>query len=293
MEFWLIIFWLLALLLAYFAISIIIVLILAKYPRSSVEDPPDWGSTKEYRIPTVNGKMLECWVVYPKIMKNYETINEKLKKSPCIILLHGWGRNWGRMVSRARIYGQKGYITILLSARDHGRSDKERLGMNILRFSQDLEATLNWWGKPAILTGHSIGGGAALLVAARNSLVRAVIAEAAPYAIPQTLKHIYWPALKWLTHFFLPGINAYNKIRYRKFTIADFSPLDAASKIRAPTLLIHGKNDDILPYEDSVQLGRKLDCQVWIPENTTHYNIEEHPDYASRIYSFLESITEQ
>lgn len=290
METRLIILWFLALLLAYLAVSIVIVLILAKFPRNSVNDPPDWGSTKEYRILTVRGKMLECWVVYP----TNETTNAKLKEAPGIILLHGWGRNWGRMVSRAKIYGQKGYITILISARDHGRSDKELLGMNILRFSQDLEATLNWWGKPAILTGHSIGGGAALLVAARNTLVRAVIAEAAPYAIPQTLKHIYWPALKWLTPFFLPGINVYNKIRYRKFTIQDFSPLDAASQISAPTLLIHGKNDDILPHEHSIQLGRKLvNCQVWTPEDMTHYNIEKHPDYATQIFNFLESLEEQ
>jgi pimeloyl-ACP methyl ester carboxylesterase len=279
---------LVALMAAYFIISIMIVSILANFPRNAVDEEPDWGTTEDCRIPTVNGKSLECWIVYPEeSSKSAECEKEKL----AIILLHGWGRNRGRMVSRARFFGQKGHTTILISARDHGSSDKEFTGMNILRFSQDLEATLNWWGKPAILAGHSIGGGAALLVAARNPLAKAVIAEAPPHAISQSLKYVYWPALRWFTPIFLPGIIAFNLIRYRGYQREYYSPLHAAPRIKVPTFLIHGMNDDLFPYEYTLELAEKLNCKVWTPEDITHYDIENHPDYARKITDFVESLS--
>ncbi|MHA2371298.1 MAG: alpha/beta hydrolase [Candidatus Hodarchaeales archaeon] len=255
-------------------------LMLAKFPRNPVDDQPDWGLVEEHRFSTVNGKTLECWVVYPDNLKekNEERI---LRNKPAVLLIHGWGRNRGRMVSRARIYGQKGFTTILFSARDHGNSDKELTGMSIVRFSQDLEACVEWWGKPVIVVGHSIGGGAALIVTARNSLIRAVIAEAPPMAFPQRLKNVYRPILRWLTPVFMPGLILATLVAFRKHSKLDYSPLDASSNIKVPTFLIHGKDDSIFSYEDTIRLGKNLACKVWIPENTSHFDIEYHPDYRS------------
>ena len=175
----------------YFLCSTLITTVLAKIPRLPVNDKPNWGVVEECQIPTRNNKTLEGWIVYPESLKS-ETDPVKLKQNPAIILIHGWGRDRGRMTSRARVYGRNGYTTILISARDHGRSDKEFLGMSILRFSQDIEACVQWWGMKVILNGHSIGGGASLLVSSRNpSLVKAVIAESAPHAFPYGLKYVY------------------------------------------------------------------------------------------------------
>ncbi|MHA2112847.1 MAG: alpha/beta hydrolase [Candidatus Hodarchaeales archaeon] len=184
-------------LILYLTACLVIILILAKFPRDNVDEIPDWGKMIEEQIPTINGKHLEGWVVSPEIKKD---------NRPAIILLHGWGRSRGRMVSRARMYADLGFITILFSARDHGKSSKERFGMSIIKFSEDLDACIDWWGKPVIICGHSIGGGASLLVGSRNPLVKAIIAEASPTSFPHDLKHVYRPALRGLTGFFIPGI---------------------------------------------------------------------------------------
>lgn len=267
---------------AYFLLAFGITLLLANLPRRPIEDIPDWGKTEDLRVPTVNGKKLECWVVYP---------DEKTKSNLAIILIHGWGRNRGRMVSRARIYGSYGYTTILFSVRDHGKSDREITGMSILKFSQDLNSCVNWWGKkPVIITGHSIGAGAALLVAAQNPLVKGVIAEAPPYAFLRHLKYVYKPILKWFTPLILPGIKAIAFIKFRNHSKQEYSPLDAAANITVPTLLIHGKDDDILPYEYTCHLQKEIpNSQIWTPDAIDHYNIEEHPDYPNQIISFIES----
>jgi pimeloyl-ACP methyl ester carboxylesterase len=257
----------------------------------SVKENPDWGTIKEYRVPTINGKTMECWVVFPEFLKE-ERDESSFRQYPAIIFMHGWARSRGRMVSRARIFGKHGYITILPSVRDHGNSDKEITGMSIVRFSQDLEYCVNWWGKTVVVCGHSIGAGAALIVAARNPLIRAVIAEAPPFAFLHSLKYVYRPVLKWFTPLFLPGIKFFTKIKFRNKNKQEYSPLDAASHIDVPTLLIHGKNDDILPFEYTKLLHKVIkDSKIWIPDNTTHYNIENHPDYEKEVMSFLESLT--
>jgi len=269
----------------YFLIDLSIILILANFPRRSVDDYPDWGVVKEFKVPTFNGKSMECWVVYP-----IEVSDESKSQKPAIILIHGWGRNRGRMISRARTYGYHGYTTILFSVRDHGNSDKEITGMNIVRFSQDLDSCVNWWGKPVIITGHSIGAGATLIVAARNPLVKAVIAEASPYAFPHSLKYVYGPVLKWLTPLLMPGITLLTLIKFRKHSRQEFSPLEAASRITVPTLLIHGKDDEILPSKYTTLLQKEIiHSKVWIPDETNHYNIEEHPDYSNQVIGFINS----
>ncbi len=293
MYFVIIMFSILSMLILYFLVSTLITTVLAKIPRQSVNDKPDWGVVEECLIPTRNKKMLEGWIVYPEHLKN-ETDDTKLKTNPAVILIHGWGRDRGRMTSRARVYGRNGYTTILISARDHGQSDKELLGMSILRFSQDIEACVQWWGKKVILNGHSIGGGASLLVASRNhNLVKAVIAESAPHAFPYGLKYVYKPALRWLTSFFLLGITMVTLIKYRKFARKDFSPLAASTDIRCPIFLIHGKKDKIFPHKYTQLLKEAIGphCNIWIPDNTDHHNIEDHPDYEIKVMEFLNAKT--
>lgn len=264
----------------YLAVSLVIVLLFAKFPRDDVDDKPDWGIVKEERVPTINGKSLECWVVNPET---------KLENRPAIIFIHGWGRNRGRMVSRAKMYAQHGFTTILFSARDHGESSKERFGMNIIKFSEDLDACINWWGKPVIICGHSMGGGAALLVGSRNPLVKAVIAEAPPISFPHDLKYTYRPGLRGLTGTFIPGITIIVLRTFRRFHKTDYSPIEVADRITVPTLIIFGKKDDILPYKAAELLKSEIpNCQLWLPEDGNHSNLENLPDYGSKTFSFLQ-----
>jgi pimeloyl-ACP methyl ester carboxylesterase len=196
------------------------------------------------------------------------------------------------MVARARIYGEKGYTTILFSARDHGRSDKELIGMSIIRFTQDLKACIDWWGKPVILCGHSIGGGAALIAGAENPYVKAIIAESPPFAFPFSLKYVYQPALKSLTPILLPGIKFITLRLFRRFQQGDYSPLAVAPRITVPTLIIHGKQDIIFPYKYSIKLKLQIkNSQLWTPSDGTHYNHEYLPEYEELVINFLNQIS--
>ena len=100
----------------YLAICFLIIFILAKLPRDPEPDIPDWGVLESHKIPTVHNKFLESWVVYPSDSHRHNS--SFTDSTPSIILLHGWGRNRGRMVSRAKFYGEKGFSLLILSEKN-------------------------------------------------------------------------------------------------------------------------------------------------------------------------------
>ncbi|MFW9854746.1 MAG: alpha/beta hydrolase [Candidatus Thorarchaeota archaeon] len=278
---------------SYLVVCLLIILLSSKIPRKSVLDLPDWGKTRRLRIPTVKNKSLEGLMVVPhniEIPSDDEGGDEWKKNNIPIVLIHGWGRNLGRMVSRARIYGRHGFITILFSVRDHGESDREITGMNILRYSEDLASVVHWWGGPVFLAGHSIGGGAALLVAAREPLVRGVIAEAPPYSLPQSMKYIMRPGLGVFTPLFAPGLWMIVRSRYFRYHKHHFSPLDAASLILSPVLLIHGTHDNFFPFEHSSILHQAIpNSKLWIVKGRNHYDLDSDSMYEFMVIDFINS----
>ena len=50
-----------------------------------------------------------------------------------------------------------------------------------------------------------------------------------------------------------------------------------------------GKKDDILPYKAAELLKSKIhNCQLWLPEDGNHSNLENLPEYGSKTFSFLQ-----
>ena len=81
------------------------------------------------------------------------------------------------------------------------------------------------------------------------------------------------------------------KIKFRNNSKSEYSPLEATPGINVPTLLIHGKNDPIFPYEHASLLKEKIrKSKIWIPDEADHSSIEDNPDYSSRVIGFIESI---
>ncbi len=274
----------------YITINFFVTITFAKIPRNPVDAKPNWGVVEDYRIPTHNNKHIEAWVVYPDIIADKLPSKRPYKDNPAVVITHGWGRNRGRMVSRARFWNKLGFTTIIISARDHGNSDKELLGMSIVKFSHDIDSAVNWWGKPVIIQGHSVGAGASIITGAKNSLVKGVIAEAPPRAIPEDLDQFYTPIFKKLTPLILPGIKLIMKLlwapRYKHF---EYSPILAAQKLTVPLLVIHGKEDQVFSYEYSKDYETVYPkTTLKLLDNTHHSNIYKHPEYANILREFVE-----
>jgi dipeptidyl aminopeptidase/acylaminoacyl peptidase len=168
---------------------------------------------------------------------------------PAIIVLHGWlaaGTNGAATVeARARRYADEGYVALALSMRGWPLSGgNDDCG---LRQPDDIVAAAAWLrAQPGIagdrvgLVGLSQGGQVALLAAARDARVRAVVA--------------YYPVTdvaRWKTTTTNPDIPGYITAICEPGGVEPRSPLARAASIVASVLLVHGDEDTRVPTDQS------------------------------------------
>ncbi len=250
--------------------------------------PSDYGlSFREVRVPTVNGKTLFGWLIPPV---------QTISPAPAVAVIHGWGGNAEHMLPFADLLHETGIAVLLLDARNHGSSDSDGFS-SMPRFAEDLEHGLDWLAKqPEIdpsrtaLLGHSVGAGAALLVASRRQDLSAVISIAA-FAHPATLMrrhmdahHVPYLPVGWLI---LRIIERTIKARFD-----DIAPCNTIRKTGCPVLLIHGAKDASVPVEDAQQIyahRRDERVRLSVIPDAGHESIEAIGMHGRLLVDFLHS----
>jgi len=263
----------------YLAICGAMLLVVQEVPRRPVTDPPDWGRVENTEVPTVGGKRLEVWRIFPDGPSR-----------GCVVLMHGWGRNRDRMVNRARLFGGWGFTTVLLSARDHGGSDRKWF-MNALRFAEDIEAVLRWNGEPVILYGHSAGSGGAIIAASRNpSTVRLLLLEGVYADTREALLSLYTWIHPAFGRLFGPTILWLMNTVYRG-AMDTYSPARLAPLVKVPVMVIHGELDSRFPAAFARQLVAAFpeeQVSFYLAPNVGHSDASKTPGYGPAVKRFLD-----
>jgi pimeloyl-ACP methyl ester carboxylesterase len=160
-----------------------------------------------------------------------------------VIVIHGYGGDANGTASTGRDLAAQGWTALCVSQRGWlGSTGREDQG---LRQPDDVICAAEWLtretGADRIgLLGFSQGGQVALLAAARGQSFACVVA--------------YFPCTDlatWLEQTDDRGIRHYIEDFVAPDDIARCSPLDAAGRIAAPTLLIHGEQDATVPIAQS------------------------------------------
>ncbi|MDE2416190.1 MAG: alpha/beta fold hydrolase [Burkholderiales bacterium] len=215
-------------------------------PRVQHENTPaDLGlDAQAVRIKGPTGKTLFAWFV-PAI----GGVN-----APAVLVMHGWGSNASMMLPAAKPMHAAGYAVLLMDARCHGESDDEEF-TSLPRFAEDIEAGLGWLkqqsgvnpGQLAVI-GHSVGAGAALLCASRREDLCAVVSLSA-FAHPREVMRGYLAAYR------IPyAIVGWYVLQHVQNVIGkrfeDIAPINTVSRTRCPVLLVHGTEDETVPFND-------------------------------------------
>jgi len=208
----------------------------------------DFGVAREVRLPTRHDKVLTGWFAAAP----------GAKTAPAVVVMHGWGANASLMQGCLAPLHAAGLAVLLLDARCHGRSDGEPF-TSLPRFAEDIEAGLAWLRQqPEVdatqlaVIGHSVGAGAALLAATRHNEVRAVVSLSA-------FAHPHEVMLRYLASYRIPyPVLGWYVLRHVQQVIGArfdaIAPLRSISRVTCPVLLVHGREDDMVPVNDARRL---------------------------------------
>lgn len=232
---------------------------------------------------------------YKDTIINY--VNYGDKKGKNLILLHGWGQNIDMMkpIGDNLSYDNNIYI---LDLPGHALSTEPKEAWNLIDFVDMLHEfiTKNKIKNP-ILVGHSFGGEISLLYASIYEVEKLVLLDS-PYRpvkktglktkILKTAKKI--PGLRKLENFAKKHMGS---VEYRSATpvmrqilvnSVNSDITEDAKKVKCPTIIIWGTNDDAVPYSDGEFLESIMkDAGLITYEGCTHYAYLERLDQTNNV----------
>jgi alpha-beta hydrolase superfamily lysophospholipase len=179
-----------------------------------------------------------------------------------VVMFPGYAGVKEALLTPAAQFYQFGYSSLLVDFRGSGGSsgDDTTLG---LREADDVAATFayvqQWWpGQPIILYGISMGGAAILRAVAMNGVQpAAIIVEGVFDRLLTTVQHRFdavhlpsWPVAQLLV-FWGSVQMGYNGFRH--------NPVDYASSITCPILVMHGERDPWITSGETQALVASID----------------------------------
>ena len=244
--------------------------------------PMDEGvEFEEVNIPTKNNKKLFGWWI------NAE------EKAPSIILVHGWGRNVGRLMPYIKNLQGKGFNILGFDSRHNGNSDPDNFS-SMIKFAEDISACIDFIEKKPtaekgniFLIGLSIGGAASIYAAANDFRIKKIVTVGAPsnpahvMALHIRKKHIPQPVI-WI---------AFRIIEHRiGKRFSEISSCKNIWKTKAQVLIIHGTADKVVPFsqaEKILQSANPGQAEIWAIEGKGHSNCHYEVGFWDRIIEFL------
>lgn|GEM_PF-3254741 len=214
-----------------------------------------------------------------------------------IVVFHGYGRDHARAWRYGDFLHRAGYDVIAVDFRSSRARDRRPTTLGAHELA-DAAATLAWVraqpafrGHRVALLGESLGASVALVTAARDPQVAAVVADC-PFA---SGRRALEDTFAWWTR--LPGapLAALLRVAARAATGHDPGALDvlaAAESLRAtPLLLIHAQDDDRMRPAQAEDLWRAAGAkdERWLVPGGHNEGWQRDPNgYARRVLAFLE-----
>ena len=211
---------------------------------------------------------------------NYVFYDNKSKTS--LIYLHGWGQNIEMMMPIAKPFTDK-YNVLVIDLPGFGSSSEPKEAWTLYDYADMVESFVKELKLTnPILIGHSFGGKISICYAL-NYKVKKLILLASPYDRKISKPTFKMKVFKVLKKTPLANIakkhmgstdyrNASDKMRQVLVKHVNLDLKEEVKKIKCPTLLIWGTNDEAVDYNDAVVLEKLIpDCGLVTYEGCTHY----------------------
>lgn len=156
-----------------------------------------------------------------------------------LLFFHGNAGNISHRLQTLRLFYELGYRTLIIDYRGYGQSDgtpsESGLYTDADAAWQYLVTERGLAPEDIVISGRSLGAAVALQLSLEHP-PRALIMESAFTSVPEMAAvHYSWLPVRWLSRF-------------------KFNNLEGISRLSCPILLVHGLQDEIVPYQQSLSL---------------------------------------
>jgi pimeloyl-ACP methyl ester carboxylesterase len=200
-----------------------------------------------------------------------------------ILLVHGWagrGAQWRHFV---RPLCDAGFEVLALDQPGHGRSSGWTV--NLPQCIRTVQKVAQVFGPLSGIVGHSFGGNAVAVAAATGLDAERVVLVSA-LADPEREIERFAEIVR------LP--DGTRRAMQRRFEILEKMPLatlhadHAGPRIPQPVLIVHDRDDDVIPYDDALGYARRIPQARLLPtEGLNHRRILKEESVIREIVQFL------
>lgn len=216
-------------------------------------------------------------------------IPAKTERAKTIILLHGYPADKGDILP-AMAFLNKTYNLLLFDFRYLGQSEGKYSTLGA-KETEDLLGALRFLKSRGVaevgIWGFSVGGAVALMVAPQAPEIKTIVSESSYAQLDLLVSQLYRvPVLQYPLGFLT---DLWARIILGIDT-AGISPAQAAQNLTIPILIIHSKNDDVIPFKHALLLREALKsnskAEFMFEENLVHGQFDQF--YQNRISEFFE-----
>ncbi len=190
---------------------------------------------------------------------------------------------------------------LIFDFRAHGQSEGEltTFGYNehldVLGAVQFLQTNSETQGLPVYGIGVSMGAASLIHAAAHGAHFQALILDSTYARLSEQMVDTFY-ARTSLPRFPFMTIMVWFFERAAGFSLRDFNPCDDLALVLCPIMIIHSRDDTIVPFVQAEQLVRCASGQksVWFVDHAYHGRISKEygQEYARRAIEFFSSIAD-
>ncbi len=256
-----------------------------RHPQKVFSTPQEYGLTfEDTHFTTGDNLQLHGWWI------------PAATSARTVIFLHGFNGSMDPDLKYAPRFVQAGFNVFMFDFRNHGRSDGKTTSLGTLEVL-DAEAAIQYarlhGSKKVGLLGFSMGGRVALLTAARDRTIAAIVSDGGPVrfstAISVGLKN---KGIPWgLRQVFAAIIQLGASIRTGTNLFSNDPIRIKPGQLTVPTLLIHGERDPFTTQGDLFQMVGTIgaNADLWVVPGVGHRETDE-PDleaYLEKLVTFF------
>lgn len=201
-----------------------------------------------------------------------------------ILLVHGWESNSGRWKPLINHLKKFNYNIVALDAPAHGNSGSKYF--NAILYSEFINTVAIKY-QPTCIIGHSVGGMASVFFQNKYQLtcIKKIVLLGSPSDFKDVLKR--YTDLLGYNHRISHHLNTIIKERFGDEPEM-FSTAKYAEKLSIQSLIIHDKDDPVIPYSDAIKINTNFKNSKLITTKGLGHSLN-HKKVTLHISEFIEN----